>query len=285
MSTLRVANVLYGERDVFAIEHRGKLLSVASLEQRFALDSSPSRFTEHSSFRTRVFSLGLAGVEEMAEAIGDSRPPTEALLNPSQCVFLPPTIPTAALLEFSMLSEGKLAFQRAYARCLRGQDAPLPIPSDESAAQLEVQIAAILGEDVSDASAQEATKAIVGFAPMTLWTFPSRQKVSPGWGQYRLGQLGPCLVVLKKPFRPEEHSVRLLVNGEVVVASQGRSWGHSFGQMISFASEGCELLAGDVVGSGPIARMSSDGRRALRVGDRVTAEVSGMGTLSGVIIE
>lgn len=287
MPTLRVASILCGERDLFAIDHHGKLLNVSVLEQRFALDASPSRFTELGSFRARVFSLSLAGLYEIAESLGESRPPAEAVLNPAHCAYLPPTIATAALLEFSVLSGGQLTFRRGYARCLRGQDALLPIPTEEASAQCSIQIAAILGEDLRDATVKEATRAIVGFAPMTLWTFPSKEKVSAGWGQYRLGQLGPCLVIPQEPFNPKDHDVRILVNGHVIAAAAGRQWTHSFGEMIAFASDGADLFAGDVIASGPIASGpigSSKERRELRAGDRVTAEVSGLGTLSGVFV-
>jgi 2-keto-4-pentenoate hydratase/2-oxohepta-3-ene-1,7-dioic acid hydratase in catechol pathway len=54
--------------------------------------------------------------------------------------------------------------------------------------------------------------------------------------------------------------------------------------MIAFATEAADLLAGDVVGSGPLARTSSDGRRSLRDGDTITAEVAGVGRMTGVIV-
>ena len=286
MSALRLANVVFAGTPVFALEHRGELWSVPVLEQRMALESSPVRFSERAcEFQQRVFSLGMTALDELLDCLGDEDGPKEAWMDPRLCMYLPPTVPSCALLEFSALAGDAIPrFKWGNGRCLRGHEAPLPLPPDEVTPQVSVEVAAILGEDVKHASPLEAERAIAGFAPLCLWTFPSRDRVSPGWGAFRLGQLGPVLVVPHSDFDPSACEVTLRVNGQRVVHALGKPWKVGFPEMISFASEAAELLAGDVIASGPLVRTSSDGLRSLRDDDVVSAEIASLGTLAGTIV-
>ena len=168
-------------------------------------------------------------------------------------------------------------------RCLRGHEAPLPVPSDEPAPQLSVQVAAILKDELDHASVDEAARAIAGFTPMCVWSFPTRNRISPGWGAFRIGQIGPCLVA-DDTEDPAGWNVTIRVNGQTVVRSSGRAWRSSFAEMCAFASEAAPLTAGDVVTSGPLARTTSDGRRALQPGDRIESTIGELGTLCGTIV-
>jgi hypothetical protein len=285
MSELRIANVLHLGVEVLAIEHRGRLLNVPELERRFEMEWSPARFAETSSFRRRVFSIGLGGLDEVLEAVADADPPEDTILDPRACMFLTPTVANPALLEFDVRAEDAVPhFRRGFGRCLSGHEAPLPIPSDEASPELAVEIAAILGDDLHNATPEQAERAIVGYATVSLWTFPSRERLSSGWGRFRLGQLGPWLMVPDGAFDPAKCAVSISINGEKVVAARPRPWKTSFAEMIAFASEGAELYAGDVVASGPLAKVSSDGARALRDSDRVQVEVAEVGALEGVVI-
>jgi len=285
MTNLRLANVVYDDEPMIAIEHAEELLSVMVLEERFAIEWSPTRFTDQANgFRHRVFSLGMAGLDEIVDCLGEGPGPREALLERSQCLFRPPTTDNPALAEFSVLAEDDVPrFRWGNGRCLRGNGAPLPIPPDEPAPQLSVQVAAILSDDLNNASVEEAQRAIAGFAPLSLWTFPSRNRVSPGWGSFRIGQLGPCLVAHGAD-DPSKWNVSIRINGQQVVRAPGKKWRNSFAEMIALASEAAELVAGDIVASGPLARTSSDGRRALQPGDEIESTIEGLGTLSGTLV-
>ena len=285
MSVLRIANVLHAGVEVLAIEHRGHLLSVSELERVFELEGSPSRFADASSFRRRVFSLGLAGLEEVVDCLGDADAPESAILQRSECMYLVPTVLDAALLEFDVRAEDRVpAFRRGYGRVLRGHESPLSIPSDEASPELSVEVAAILGDDVRNATPAQAARAIAGYATLSLWTLPSREKLSPGWGRYRCGQLGPWLMVADELFDPAACEASISINGEKVVAARARAWRASFAEMIAFASEGAELFAGDIIASGPLAKVSSDGARAIRDGDQVAVQIASVGMLSGVVV-
>jgi 2-keto-4-pentenoate hydratase/2-oxohepta-3-ene-1,7-dioic acid hydratase in catechol pathway len=285
MPVLRIANVLHAGVEVLALQHRDKLLSVPELERLFELEGSPTRFTEASSFRRRVFSLGLAGLDELVDCLGDGDLPESAVLPAEQCMFLAPTTASAAVLEFDVRAEDQVPrFRRGYGRSLRGHEAPLAIPSDEASPELAVEVAAILGDDLRNATPEQAARAIIGYATMSQWILPSREKLSPGWGRFRCGQLGPWLMVPEDSFDPAGCEASISINGEKVVLARPRPWRTGFAEMIAFASEGVELFAGDVIASGPLAKVSSDGARALRDGDRVAVQVAGVGTLTGVVM-
>lgn len=286
MTTLRLANVVFDGAPVLALEHAGQLLRVSVLEERFAIDWSPARFTDQASqFRHRVFSLGMAGLDEIVECLGEGPGPREAVLDRAACLFLPPTTDSPLLAEFSVLAEDDIPrFRWGNSRCLRGHEAPLPIPGDEPAPQLSVQVAAIVGEDLSHASVEEAARGIAGFAPLCLWSFPSRNRVSPGWGAFRIGQLGPYLVATAKEPDPSTWNARIRVNGQTVVRATARAWKTSFAQMAALASEAADLVPGDIIASGPLARTTSDGRRALQAHDTIVAEIEGLGELAGTLV-
>ncbi len=285
MTALRLANIVHADEPMIAIEHAGELLDVRALEERFAIDWSPTRFTDQANrFRHRVFSLGMAGLEEIAECLGSSPGPRQAVLNRAACLFRPPTIETPALAEFSVLAEDDVPrFRWGNTRCLRGHEAPLPLPEDEPAPQLSLQVAAIIGDELDHASVEESERSIAGFAPLCLWSFPSRHRVSPGWGAFRIGQLGPYLVA-GIVADPSHWGLSIRVNGETVVQAKGRSWRTSFAEMVALASEAAHLAPGDIIASGPLARTSSDGRRALQAGDDIEAEIDELGTLCGTLV-
>lgn len=286
MSSLRLANIVHRGVEVLAIEHEGRLLGVSEIEQCFEINSSPAQFADALSFRRRVIMLGIAGLDEVFEQVRGGPVPSEAILNPAECLYLPPTTQDPALLEFSVRSGSKVpTFQRGWGRCLLGHESPLAVPHDEPSAQVAVEIAAILGDDVRDATLIQAERAILGYAVISLWTFPARDQLSPGWGRHRLGQLGPTLVMADSGFDPSACEVVIAVNGTRVATGRREPWNASFARMISFASEGMDLLAGDVIASGPLAVFCGGKVPWWHPGDRISAEVSGLGILSGMMVE
>jgi len=276
--------MLHDGTEVLAMEYRGRLLSVAELERLFELDASPSRFTEASSFRHRVFSLGLAGLDELLDCLAEGEAPPTSLIETSECTWMVPTLANAALLQFEPRTGATPSFKRGFGRCLVGHEAPLPVPADEPGARVQAGIAAILGDDLRDATPQQARRAIVGYAAISLWEMPSREALSPGWGSFRLGQLGPTLTAADERFDASACDVSVSVNGRVAGSTRGGGWTCSFEEMIAFASEGADLFAGDVVACAPLVTVGGQESLSLRDRDRITVRVAGLGELSGVVV-
>jgi 2-keto-4-pentenoate hydratase/2-oxohepta-3-ene-1,7-dioic acid hydratase in catechol pathway len=285
MPPLRIANIVHAGAEVLAVEHNGMLFSVPEIERCFDLGTSPAQFTDAVSFRRRILALGLAGLSDVTDVLSEGPPPPEALLQHPECMFLPPTTAEPAIIELAGVTAGGApVLRRGFGRCLLGHDAPLAIPADEPAAEMSAQIAAVLGEDVRDATTEQAQRAILGYSILSLWTMPSRERCSPGWGQYRLGQLGPCLVVPEPPFDPSDCSLDISVNAQIVASAPPTRWPISFAELIAFASDGVELRAGDVIASGPLAHLSRAGASGPREHDRVCVDVATLGSLSGVVV-
>ena len=284
MTSLRLANIVHLGQEVLALEHRDILVSVPEIEHSFGLESSPAQFADATSFRRRVFSLGLSGLSDVLEVLADGEPPANAVLSSAECMYLAPTTVDPALFEFAASDHGPPVFHRGFGRCLLGHDAPLPIPVDEPDAEVSAQIAAVLAEDVRDATPEQARRAILGYSILSMWVLPMRDRLSSGWGHYRLGQLGPCLVVPNESFDPAQCDVCIRVNGEKTASGSAGRLRMRFDEMIAFASDGVELHAGDVIASGPVCCVKSGPRRPLRERDRVSAEIVGLGVLSGMVV-
>lgn len=282
---LHIANIVYGQQRMVALQHNGVLLSVRELEDIFRLEGSPVRFTEQAlQFDYRVFSLGMAGLGELVECLGQGQAPKQAVLSPRDCLFLPPTLKRAAWAEFSVLSDEAVPrFRWLNARCLRGHDAPIAVAADEPWPRMSAQIAAVIGEELHNASVQQAAAAIAGFTVLTSWSLPSRQRVMPSWGDCYTGQLGPYLVA-KTPGDPTRWNVVVRVNGRTVVQVSARKWATGFAEMIALASESAPLVPGDIVSSGPIAQVASVDRRALHSGDSICVQVEGLGEQTGTLV-
>ena len=288
MTQTRLANVIYGNQPIIAIEHAGELLDIPSLERRFAFDWTPAHFTDRAhEFRHRVFSLGMAGIDQLIESLGCSKGPRESVLNRKQVMFMPPTVDNPAIIEFSGPSDMDIPqFRWGSSRCLRGHESPLPIPSDEPSPQLSVQVAAIVLDELDGAGIEEAGRSIAGYAPLCLWTFPSRETISKGWGSFRLGQLGPCLVVGEQD--PSLWNVTIRINGNPVEQAAAKPWRTPFAKLVAIASEAAKLLPGDIIASGPLANVPSDGHQNLhqnlRPGDAIDVTIENLGSLSGTLV-
>ncbi|WP_343601538.1 fumarylacetoacetate hydrolase family protein [Mycobacterium sp.] len=160
----------------------------------------------------------------------------------------------------------------------------------------ELEIAAVIGTTGKDLSVAEAEQAIIGYMIFNDWSARDLQQLE---GQLAIGQakgkdsgvtLGPCLVT---PDELEPHrrdgrlslDVTALINDTVIGSGSTGAMDWSFGELISYASRGVMLTAGDVFGSGTVPTCTlvehladPDGFPGwLRDGDVVTLRVQGLG--------
>lgn len=163
---------------------------------------------------------------------------------------------------------------------------------------VELEIAAVIGTGGRDLTPQEAEECIIGY---TLYGDWSARDLQMHEGQLRIGQgkgkdsattLGPWLVTPDElePFRQDGRlvlDVRLAINGETIGAGRTDTMDWTFGEIISYASRGVDLLPGDVIGSGTIPTCAliehfniadpSGFRGWLQEGDVVTLTAEGLG--------
>jgi 2-keto-4-pentenoate hydratase/2-oxohepta-3-ene-1,7-dioic acid hydratase in catechol pathway len=147
---------------------------------------------------------------------------------------------------------GRPVARLGQARTLAGQDA-FPSIADGDVAVLEVSLAALLGDDLRDASPREALAAVMGYAILCDWVSPSREQDGPyGMARGREAQLGPALVSRFALPRPERSAARVRVGGAVVTEGRFEGLGISLDAAIALASRELALRAGDVVALGPL---------------------------------
>lgn len=161
----------------------------------------------------------------------------------------------------------------------------------------ELEIAAIIGREVSDVGPDDAWDAIAGFTIFNDWSARDIQQeemvvgLGPSKGKDFASSLGPWMVTVDElePFITGDRldlQCRVLVNGETWGESRTGAMHHGWSTIVSHASASSRLLPGDVLASGTVtgccvydALRSDVGARYLLPGDRVELEVEGLGTL------
>lgn len=187
---------------------------------------------------------------------------------------------------------------------LIGATDPVRIPPGCTLLDYEVEVAAVVGRRCTDVSPKEAGRHIVGFTILNDWSARDLQRkemavsLGPAKGKDFATTLGPWLVTPDElaPFRKGtayDLTMTARVNG--VEWSRGNLadlyW--SFEEMLSFASRGAIVQAGDIIGSGTcatgcIGELSQthgiDRYPFLKAGDRVEVAVDRLGSLSSEVV-
>jgi 2-keto-4-pentenoate hydratase/2-oxohepta-3-ene-1,7-dioic acid hydratase in catechol pathway/glyoxylase-like metal-dependent hydrolase (beta-lactamase superfamily II) len=176
----------------------------------------------------------------------------------------------------------------------------VPIAPGSAWQDFELEIAAVVGSAGADLTVEQAQQAIVGYTIFNDWSARDLQLLD---SQLGLGQakgkdsgitLGPYLVTpdeLERYFTDGRFDLEVtaLVNDEVIGSGSTSAMDWTFAEVISYASRGVSLRAGDVFGSGTVptctliehldaADPASFGGW-LHNGDVVTLRVHGLGEI------
>jgi 2-keto-4-pentenoate hydratase/2-oxohepta-3-ene-1,7-dioic acid hydratase in catechol pathway len=165
-----------------------------------------------------------------------------------------------------------------------GPDAEIPWPAWTDKLDHELELAAVVGRRVRDASSADC---IFGY---TIWNDLSARDVQarelpvgmgPGKAKDWDGSnvLGPCLVTADE-LDAGNLAMRVRVNGELWGEDTSAHMHHTFADMIAYASRSQTLYPGEVLGSGTAAGGSGlELDRWLAPGDVVELEIEGIGVL------
>jgi 2-keto-4-pentenoate hydratase/2-oxohepta-3-ene-1,7-dioic acid hydratase in catechol pathway len=169
----------------------------------------------------------------------------------------------------------------------------------------ELEVAAIIGREVRDLTLDTARAAIAGYAIFNDWSGRDLQafdrRLGMGWakGKDFASTLGPWIVTADELEHARDASGRLdlkmtvWLNGTEIGSDSLGSTAWTFEQMLVYASRGCRLVPGDVLGSGTCGGGCLGelwGRRGelspppLTPGDVVTMTVEGIGTITNTIV-
>lgn len=188
---------------------------------------------------------------------------------------------------------------------LVGSGQEIPVPPLTQALDFELEVAAIVGRDARDVSADDAGQYIAGYAIFNDWSARDIQQremqvgLGPNKGKDFANTLGPWITT---PDELEEFRVGDRLNLDMVVRINGveagkdnlakMSW--SFEELLSHASRGALVGAGDVLATGTCkngalsetwSRTGVKNPPPLKPGDVVEMEVQGLGTIRNQIVE
>ncbi|MES2169506.1 MAG: fumarylacetoacetate hydrolase family protein [Actinomycetota bacterium] len=176
----------------------------------------------------------------------------------------------------------------------------LTMPTGGLELDYELELAAIVGRDLVDASPDEAADAIAGFTILNDFSLRDRQALERPLGlgpskskDFATG-LGPVLVTaddLPGTRRRPELAMEARVNGELWSEGRSETMHFDFGEAIALASADSRVAAGDVFGSGTVTTgcvmellaLGDEKARWLRAGDTVELTIDLIGTLTTTI--
>ncbi|MGY1691504.1 fumarylacetoacetate hydrolase family protein [Geodermatophilus sp. SYSU D01105] len=183
----------------------------------------------------------------------------------------------------------------------------VPVPPGSQRFDFELEVAVVVGRDGASLTPEQARDHVFGYTVLNDWSARDLQfremavKLGPAKGKDSATTLGPWLVTADElePHRDDEGflglDLRVSVNGTEVGQDLLSNMGWPFEELISYASRGTEVRAGDVLGSGTCGNggclAELWGRRGeaapppLRPGDVVEMTVEGIGTIRNRVVE
>ena len=187
---------------------------------------------------------------------------------------------------------------------LLGSGDAVAVPPGCQRLDFELEVAAVVGRRCSNLTVAEARRHIVGYTILNDWSARDLQRkemavgLGPAKGKDFASSLGPCLVTADE-LEPRRKGAAFDIAMTATV--DGRPYSRdtianihwSFEEMLSFASRGTTVMAGDVLGSGTcgtgcISELSlTHGEERfpwLKPGNRIELAVEGIGTLANHVV-
>jgi 2-keto-4-pentenoate hydratase/2-oxohepta-3-ene-1,7-dioic acid hydratase in catechol pathway len=196
-------------------------------------------------------------------------------------------------------------FTNPYA--LVGAHDDVPVPPGSRLFDFECEVAVVVGRDGASLTPEQARGHVFGYTVLNDWSARDLQRremrvsLGPAKGKDSATTLGPWLVTADElePYRDDEGflalDMRVRVNGTEIGQDLLSNMGWPFEELISYASRGTEVRAGDVLGSGTCGNggclAELWGRRGeqtpppLQPGDVVEMAVEGIGTIRNRVVE
>jgi 2-keto-4-pentenoate hydratase/2-oxohepta-3-ene-1,7-dioic acid hydratase in catechol pathway len=196
-------------------------------------------------------------------------------------------------------------FTNPYA--LIGAHDDVAVPPGCQVLDYELEVAVVVGKDGASLSPEQAREHVFGYTILNDWSARDLQRremavhLGPAKGKDFATTLGPWLVTADElePYRDGEGflalDLRASVNGEQIGQDLLSNMGWPFEELISYASRGAQVRAGDVLGSGTCGnggclaelwgRNGKNDPPPLCPGDVVELTVEGIGAVRNRVVE
>lgn len=168
---------------------------------------------------------------------------------------------------------------------LSGPFDPVLIPRNSTKTDWEVELGVVIGKAASYVSEKDALSYVAGYCSINDVSERAFQMDRGGqWIKGKsapsFGPVGPYLVTADEIADPQDLSLSLQLNGEVMQNSSTNDMVFTVAQIISHMSQFMELRPGDIIATGTPegVGMGFKPQRFLKSGDVMELEVEGLGT-------
>ncbi len=180
-------------------------------------------------------------------------------------------------------------FYKGNARSIIGPGAVIPWPAFTRKLDFEFEIAAVVGTAGRDIPVSKATRHIAGYIVMNDCSARDIQRnemvcrMGPAKGKDFATVLGPCFVTADE-WTGKIPELKVRVNGKEWSRSKGAQPYWNFATMLSHASQGEDLLPGDLLGSGTYFKgCGLDMGRWIKPGDELELDAGPLGVLRNTV--
>ncbi len=180
-------------------------------------------------------------------------------------------------------------FYKGNPRSIIGPGDAIPWPSFTRKLDFEFEIAAVVGTAGRDIAVKDAHRHIAGYIVMNDCSARDIQRnemvcrMGPAKGKDFATALGPCFVTADE-WNGKIPELKVRVNGKEWSRSKGAQPYWNFPTMLSHASQGEDLLPGDLLGSGTYFKgCGLDMGRWIKPGDKIELDAGPLGTLKNTV--
>lgn len=172
-----------------------------------------------------------------------------------------------------------------------GPEDTVPFPRVSEQLDYEAELAVVIGKRGRYIEEADAMDYIAGYTALNDITVRDWQHRTPQWLQGKsfdnTAPMGPALVTADEITDPHNLNIKLYLNDEMRQNDNTSRLIFNVPKLISFISQVMTLEPGDVVATGTPGGVgvAMDPKGFMKVGDRVTVEVEGIGTLTNFIVK
>ena len=152
----------------------------------------------------------------------------------------------------------------------------------------EVELAVVIGTGGRDIPRADALKHVFGYTIVNDVTARDLQKKHQQWFKGKsldtFCPMGPVLVTADEMPDPQALAISLRVNGQLRQSSHTSKMIFPVAQCIDVLSQGMMLLPGDIIATGTPEGVGAASGNFLKAGDRIEAEVEGIGILHSKVV-